>query len=312
MKIGLDLDGTVYAHPQFFAELIGALHPRGHRFFCISSHGRWEWDVGGDAGDNDLTRLRKLGVPADLIDTSLMHSDRHGDLRIKGQAASHCDLVFDDDLRLKDFTTAAVFAPTAISRAKSADRIAPPPSSPSLRMKLEIGGGDKPRGDGWKNVDCLPGADVVHDLNVLPWPFADESIDELYSSHCLEHLAYQTGGAFAATRIFREIARICKVGASIEIRVPDSQSEMAMCPGHTTVLSINTFRHFDIFPREHWAGSPRRMKLLRVEPGCDDHWFHEARKNPLFKSWSDEDLLTWLPRTRHENRFHLTVEKCDL
>jgi hypothetical protein len=33
-----------------------------------------------------------------------------------------------------------------------------------------------------------------------------------------------------------------------------------------------------------------------------------ARKHPLFSMWSDDDILTWLPRTRHENRFHLTVE----
>jgi hypothetical protein len=37
-----------------------------------------------------------------------------------------------------------------------------------------------------------------------------------------------------------------------------------------------------------------------------------ARANPLFRLWSDEDILTWLPRTRHENRFHLRVEPCTL
>src|SRR5882724_9186504 len=55
-------------------------------------------------------------------------------------------------------------------------------------MKLEFGGGKKPRGDGWVNVDQCQEADVIHNLNLRPWPFADDSAGEIYSSHCLEHL----------------------------------------------------------------------------------------------------------------------------
>lgn len=177
-------------------------------------------------------------------------------------------------------------------------------------MKLELGGGDRPRGGGFLNLDLCAKADVRHDLNQLPWPFADESVDELYSSHCLEHLKYSGEGCFGIAAVFREIARICKVGAAVEIRVPDAMGEMAMCPGHSAVISIDVFRHADhVFPEIFWTGQPRRLRLLRTEAGCDDYWFHLARKNPLFSTWSDEDILTWLPRTRHENRFHLTVEK---
>lgn len=177
-----------------------------------------------------------------------------------------------------------------------------------MPLKIELGGGPTPR-EGFMNVDVVEQADIRHDLNVLPWPIADESVDEVYSSHCLEHLNYPADGEFGIRAFVREIARICKVGAPVEIRVPDAISEMAMCPGHRAVISINTMRHIDhIFPEKHWSGSARRLKLLRIEPGCDDYWFHMARKNPLFKDWTDDDILTWLPRTRHENRFHFRVE----
>jgi hypothetical protein len=38
MRIGLDLDGTVYQYPEFFRDLIESFHAMGHEFFCTSSH----------------------------------------------------------------------------------------------------------------------------------------------------------------------------------------------------------------------------------------------------------------------------------
>lgn len=105
MKIGLDLDGTVYAHPAFFAEMISAMSSAGHQLFCISSHGRHEWE------ETDVKRLTDLGVPAQLICPDLMNVVRHGDLAIKGHAADQCDIVFDDDVRLANYTKTPVMAP---------------------------------------------------------------------------------------------------------------------------------------------------------------------------------------------------------
>lgn len=105
MKIGLDLDGTVYSHPAFFAEMIHAMTARGHTFHVISSHGRGEWEP------DDVPRLIAKGVPAELIDPSLMHHARHGELSIKGRAADQCDFVFDDDTRLQSHTRTPVFSP---------------------------------------------------------------------------------------------------------------------------------------------------------------------------------------------------------
>ena len=45
-------------------------------------------------------------------------------------------------------------------------------------MKLEIGGGNTPRGEGFVNLDCLPCADIAIDLEKDPLPFADDSVDQ--------------------------------------------------------------------------------------------------------------------------------------
>lgn len=169
-------------------------------------------------------------------------------------------------------------------------------------MQLEIGGGTRNRGVGWVNLDICPTADIVHNLDVLPWPLADESADNIYTSHCIEHVASHID-------FIREVARIGKVGAHVEIRCPDALSEMAMVYGHRGVFSINVVRHLDhIFPEMHWTGCKRRLRLQNIEKGPDDYWFPLARKNPIFKAYSDDDILHFVPRTLHENRFHFFVE----
>ena len=87
---------------------------------------------------------------------------------------------------------------------------------------LNLGCGFRKR-PGFINVDkfdnCNP--DVVHDLNLAPYPWDDNSIDHVEMYHTLEHLEdWYTG--------FTEIARILKVGGTAEIRVPDESDPNAL------------------------------------------------------------------------------------
>ena len=58
-----------------------------------------------------------------------------------------------------------------------------------METKLNLGCG-KFKKEGYKNLDYDPRTkpDVLHDLNVFPYPFKDNIFDEVYSSHVLEHL----------------------------------------------------------------------------------------------------------------------------
>lgn len=56
-------------------------------------------------------------------------------------------------------------------------------------LKLDFGAGMHKR-DGFLGIDktAFIGVDQVVDLTVLPWPWADESVEEAHASHFVEHL----------------------------------------------------------------------------------------------------------------------------
>ncbi len=76
--------------------------------------------------------------------------------------------------------------------------------------KLNLGSGNFPK-DGYINVDLYPhlSPDVVHDLEVFPYPFKDSSFDLIEVNHCLEHLSNPF-------RVMKEIHRIGKDGALVK------------------------------------------------------------------------------------------------
>jgi hypothetical protein len=83
---------------------------------------------------------------------------------------------------------------------------------------LNLGCGFK-KYPGYINVDsaaeCMP--DQVWDLEKTPWPWPDSSVDGIRLEHTLEHLG-ETTEAYLA--IWKEMWRICKDGAVIDITVP--------------------------------------------------------------------------------------------
>ena len=97
----------------------------------------------------------------------------------------------------------------------------------------------------WQNLTtldidpaCKP--DVVHDLNVLPYPFADDEFDEIHAYEVLEHFGRQGDwrGFFAQ---FSELHRILKPGGLLCATVPMWDSPWAWGdPGHTRIITKDT------------------------------------------------------------------------
>jgi SAM-dependent methyltransferase len=110
---------------------------------------------------------------------------------------------------------------------------------PASGLRLNLGCGAQTP-EGWVNVDNALGARVarlpgisrlatrlglfrthwsgeifIHDLR-RPFPWGDESVDCIYSSHTLEHLTREEG-AF----VMRECRRVLRPGGIIRIVVPD-------------------------------------------------------------------------------------------
>jgi hypothetical protein len=97
-------------------------------------------------------------------------------------------------------------------------------------MKLNLGCGHKHM-DGFLNVDreveSTPDKQV--DLEVFPWPFEDNTVDEVLMSHVLEHLG---ANPQVFLGIMKELYRVCTNDALVTITVPH--------PRHDTYLADPT------------------------------------------------------------------------
>lgn len=78
---------------------------------------------------------------------------------------------------------------------------------------------------------------VVHDLNHLPYPFSDDTFDEIHAYEVLEHCGKQGDWRFFFDQ-FTEFHRILKPGGWFVATVPPWDSMWAWSdPGHTRVIS---------------------------------------------------------------------------
>ena len=113
----------------------------------------------------------------------------------------------------------------------------------------------------WSNLttlDFLESAkpDVLHDLNVLPYPFEDNSFDEIHAYEVLEHCGSQGDGEFFFGQ-FAEIYRILKPGGFFCATVPMWDQPMAWgAPDHKRVLPPEVFVFLDPQYYEHNLGKP--------------------------------------------------------
>lgn len=86
------------------------------------------------------------------------------------------------------------------------------------------------------DVDPAVGPDVVHDLNVLPYPFADNEFDEIHAYEVLEHCGRQGDWRFFFAQ-FYEFWRMLKPNGFLVATVPMWDSPWAWGdPGHTRVI----------------------------------------------------------------------------
>lgn len=91
------------------------------------------------------------------------------------------------------------------------------------------------------NADHNP--DVVHDLNVFPWPFADNTFDEVHAYEVMEHLGTQ-GDFRRFFADFSEIWRVLKPGGVFCGTSPVWFGRWAWGdPGHTRIISLESFTY---------------------------------------------------------------------
>ena len=85
-------------------------------------------------------------------------------------------------------------------------------------IRLELGAGPRAGMEGWVSLNISPGATIQHDLT-HPLPFPDNSVEQIYSSHVLEHFTYPR----PMLDILRDCHRVLRPGGTFSIAVPNAR-----------------------------------------------------------------------------------------
>lgn len=127
--------------------------------------------------------------------------------------------------------------------------------------------------------------DVIHDLDVLPYPFEKNSVDEIHMYHVLEHL-------HDPIQKMEELHRILKPNGILHIRVPHFSSMGAF----SDITHIRPFGYisFDCFDPHHYHHFytktqfrilDREIKYFGLYPNSGDYekYIHPNHCHPLAK-----------------------------
>jgi len=107
------------------------------------------------------------------------------------------------------------------------------------RSILDVGCGQN-KFPGAVGIDANPRshADVIHDLGVFPYPFADDQFDEIICSHVIEHVP-------DVMAFVNELHRITRRGGHLKILTPHySNPDWATDPTHKNHFNSYSFNCF--------------------------------------------------------------------
>jgi hypothetical protein len=133
-------------------------------------------------------------------------------------------------------------------------------------LRLNLGCGLN-RLEGYVNVDLHGEPDLRHDLEVTPWPWPDDSVDEVLLRHVLEHLGRDPA---VFLEIMKELYRVCHDGATIQIVVPHHRHEFFFNdPTHVRAVTAEGMTLFSQRLNRHWIAKGFSNSPLGIYLGID-------------------------------------------
>ncbi len=108
----------------------------------------------------------------------------------------------------------------------------------SSKRVLDIGcGTNKVPGAVGMDINPRTAADVIHDLDELPYPFADDEFDEVIGRHVIEHVREPMA-------VMRELHRITRAGGVVKLVAPHwTNPDFATDLTHRNHLNSYSFRN---------------------------------------------------------------------
>ena len=109
-----------------------------------------------------------------------------------------------------------------------------------MGIRIDVGAGGACK-EGFVGVDqkaYSPSTKYIVDLNKNKLPFEDGTVDEIYSSHTLEHLN-------DPMEMVKEFYRVLKPGAKCTIKVPYGMSPLSKKPNHKNYWNMHCIDYFN-------------------------------------------------------------------
>ncbi len=143
---------------------------------------------------------------------------------------------------------------------------------------------------GYTNVDKFGTPDMLCDLEAFPWPWPDNSVDEIILHHVLEHLG-QTVDNYLS--IIKEMYRICKPSTEVHITVPHPwHDDFINDPTHVRPITPDNMSLFSKKLNRLWAengaaNSPLGVylnvdfEIKHVDFALDEPWASRVQSGEL-------------------------------
>jgi SAM-dependent methyltransferase len=155
-------------------------------------------------------------------------------------------------------TFGAVRLRAAISQAVDPHQFDLRPSSPGSVLDVGCGSAKHPGSVGLdRSADTE--ADVVHDLDVFPYPFSDSSFDHVLMQDVLEHVE-------SPIAVLEELHRILRPGGHLQLRTPHFSSVLAYGdPTHRHYFSVIAVRSLAEPRFAHYSDIRFEIKHIRLD-----------------------------------------------
>jgi predicted SAM-dependent methyltransferase len=167
-------------------------------------------------------------------------------------------------------------------------------------VKVDLACGDNKK-EGFIGLDIsdCEGVDKVHDLNIYPWPFEDNSVDEVHCSHYIEHIPHlniqavlKQSNSFdefkeklsndkdGFIKFFNELYRIMKPGATATIIAPYYMSVRAFGdPTHQRYIGDFSFYYVN----KEWRDN-NKLSHYGITCNFDAEMSYYVSNNMMLKS----------------------------
>lgn len=186
-------------------------------------------------------------------------------------------------------------------------------------IKLDLGAGQNPR-EGFEGVDLCEGSKHRVNLFRFPWPFDTSSVDEIHTSHFLEHVPMEQvddsglpvnpgEGQDLLFKLMDECYRILKPNGVITIIVPNARSNRGFQdPTHRRFFVAETFLYFfkewrAVNKLDHYNvkcnfgsvgdGQPDVAPIIPIEANA---WAPEVQQRRFTGEWNV--IMDWMARLK--------------